>query len=69
MDDLAVNEIGRFEKEFRQFLTVEGAAFYKQLAETKTLSEELTDQLVHLIKTFKKRFKPSVEEQQVAVSK
>lgn len=57
MDDLQIDEIRRFEKEFLQFMKIEGESFYKSLEEKQALDKELTGDLVALIKRFKERFK------------
>ncbi len=56
LDDLEISEIRRFEKEFLQYMKIEGETFYKRLEETKALDKELTDQLKGLITRFKERF-------------
>lgn len=60
IDDLQINEIRRFEKEFLQFMKVEGESFYKQLEDTKTLDQNLINDLIELIKKFKERFKAQI---------
>jgi len=57
LDDLQISEIRRFEKEFLQFMKIEGESFYKRLKELNALDKVLTEELNTLIKKFKERFK------------
>lgn len=57
LDDIQVKEIRWFEKEFLQFIHLEGNLFYTNLEETKDLNKELTEKLVSLISRFKQQFK------------
>jgi F-type H+-transporting ATPase subunit alpha len=56
-DDLELNAIKRFEKEFLHFMQLEGESFYKQLKDKRALDKGLTDELINLIVRFKERFK------------
>ena len=56
-DDLELNEIKRFEKEFLHFMQLEGESFYKQLKDKRAFDKGLTDELINLITRFKERFK------------
>ncbi len=57
LDDLALDEVRRFEKEFLRFMQQEGENFYNKLSETKKLDQDLTNELVNSITKFKDRFK------------
>jgi F-type H+/Na+-transporting ATPase subunit alpha len=57
LDDLALEQVKSFEREFLHFMQLEGESFYKQIAEKKAFDKDLTDQLVSLITKFKERFK------------
>lgn len=57
LDDLPVESIRNFEKEFLHFMQIEGQPFYKRLEELKFLDKVLTEELVKLITRFKERFK------------
>lgn len=56
LDDVPVNEIRRFEKEFLRFMQIEGQAFYKDLETKRFLDQELMDQLSKLLSSFRERF-------------
>ncbi|HEX3044283.1 MAG TPA: F0F1 ATP synthase subunit alpha [Bacillota bacterium] len=57
LDDIAIPEIRRFEKELLQYMKAEGASFYKRLEETKAFNQDLYQELNALLKGFKERFK------------
>ncbi|TCL63021.1 ATP synthase F1 subcomplex alpha subunit [Hydrogenispora ethanolica] len=63
LDDIPIDEIRRFEKEFLHFMSMEGQDFYKKLQETKALDQESISKLVTLIKEFKDRFKKGSQSQ------
>ncbi len=56
LDDYPVSEIRCFEKEFLQYMQIEGKDFYQRLDQSRGLNEELTKELTELIKNFKGRF-------------
>jgi F-type H+-transporting ATPase subunit alpha len=59
LDDYPVNEIRHFEKEFLQYMQIEGKDFYQRLDQSRALNEDLTKELTELIKNFKGRFVPA----------
>lgn len=56
LDDLPIEDIRRFEKEFLHFMEIEGRSFYTRVTETRTLDQALTDELTGLVKRFKENF-------------
>ncbi|HOJ77684.1 MAG TPA: F0F1 ATP synthase subunit alpha [Bacillota bacterium] len=56
LDDIPVNEIKRFEKEYLRFMQIEGQAFYKALEKKRFLDQELTEELSRLLSSFRERF-------------
>ncbi len=57
LDDIPVEAIRGFEKDFLHFMQIEGQAFYKRLGEIKFLDKALTEDLTKLVIRFKERFK------------
>lgn len=57
LDDIPVEAIRRFEKDFLYFMQIEGQSFYKRLKEIRFLDKALTEELTELIIRFKERFK------------
>ena len=56
VDDVAVEEIGRFEREFTEYLKSEGKVVIEMIGKEKALSEEVEEALKKHISTFKKSF-------------
>jgi F-type H+-transporting ATPase subunit alpha len=56
LDEIPVTDVRRFEKDFLNFMQIEGSAFYQRLKETKAFDSELTQQLHDLTKQFQQRF-------------
>jgi F-type H+-transporting ATPase subunit alpha len=54
LDDVPVNEVGRFETELRQFLRASHPELLKTIEEEKALSDESTEALREAIEAFKK---------------
>lgn len=57
LDDIPVEAIRRFEKEFLYFMQIEGRSFYKRLKENRYLDKALTEELTKLVISFKERLK------------
>lgn len=56
LDDLAINDVRRFEKEFLHFMEIEGASFYQKLKEKNALDDSLKKELTGLVSRFKETF-------------
>ncbi|HPT86917.1 MAG TPA: F0F1 ATP synthase subunit alpha [Bacillota bacterium] len=56
LDEVPVNEVRRFEKDFLHFMQIEGQAFYQKLKEAQMLSKELTEELHRLAGRYRDRF-------------
>jgi F-type H+/Na+-transporting ATPase subunit alpha len=59
LDDIAVEDILRFEKELHAFVEAEHADVYKQIREKKVLDDEIEAGMKNAIEAFKKTFAPS----------
>ncbi|GGE05259.1 ATP synthase subunit alpha [Marinithermofilum abyssi] len=59
LDDIAVEDILRFEKELHAFMEAEHADVYKQIREKKVLDDEIEAGMKKAIEAFKKTFAPS----------
>lgn len=57
LDDIPVEAIRRFEKEFLHFMQIEAGTFYRRFQEIRFLDKGLTEELTKLINRFKERFK------------
>ena len=57
LDDVAVNDVPRFEKEMLTFLKTQYSTVLKQVAEKKALDDTLQSELKEAIKHFKRAFK------------
>lgn len=57
LDDVPVDSIRRFEKEFLYFAQIEGRTLFRRLEEIRFLDKELTKELTKLINRFKERYK------------
>ncbi len=56
LDDVPVNDVRRFEKDFLHFMQIEGQAFYQKLKESQMLTKELTEELHRLAGRYRERF-------------
>ncbi|HOP75092.1 MAG TPA: F0F1 ATP synthase subunit alpha [Bacillota bacterium] len=56
LDEVPVNEVRRFEKDFLHFMQIEGQTFYQKLKEAQMLSKELTEELHRLAGRYRDRF-------------
>lgn len=56
LDDIPVEDVRRFEKEFLSFVDTEQKEIYQEILEAKVISEETEKKLVQAIETFKKGF-------------
>jgi F-type H+-transporting ATPase subunit alpha len=61
LDDVALEDIHRFEKEFLEYLRTQHPRIGQDLSRQKDLSDEIVEQLRRATKEFKKMFKPSEE--------
>lgn len=60
LDDLPVDSIRRFEKEFLHFMQIDARAFYRRFKELRFLDKALIDELTRLVDRFKERFKVQI---------
>lgn len=56
LDEVPVNEVRRFEKDFLHFMQIEGQAFYQKLKEAQMFTKELTEELHRLAGRYRDRF-------------
>lgn len=56
LDQVPVNEVRRFEKDFLHFMQIEGQEFYQKLKEAQMFTKELTDELHRLASRYRERF-------------
>jgi F-type H+-transporting ATPase subunit alpha len=56
LDDIPISAIYRFEQEYLNFLSINHAEILKEIAEKKTLSDDLTARLREALDAFKKQF-------------
>lgn len=56
LNDIKVEDIAKFEKDFHQYLDTSGAPVLKKIKETKQLDEKIEKQLKSIIEDFKKQF-------------
>ncbi len=61
LDDVAVEDVVRWENEFQRYLETSGAELMKQLKAEKALSDEIIDSLVKLIEEFNTQFTSETE--------
>lgn len=57
LDDIPVDAIRRFEKDFLYYMQIQGQSFYERLKQRHYLDEALTGELTGLIIGFKERFR------------
>ncbi len=61
LDEIPVNEVQRFEKEFLEFMSRRNADVMKTIADTKDLSDDVQKKLHAILKEFVNSFKVSIK--------
>ena len=56
LDDIPVEDVRRFEREFLSFMDAEHADILKEIKEKKDLTDEIENRLKQAIESFKKGF-------------
>jgi len=61
VDSIPVSDVGRFEKEFLQFVETSQPGILKSIAEKKALDDSIKAEIKKAIDAFKERFTPSAK--------
>ena len=56
LDDIEINKLKRFEKEYLEFIHSTGTDILEELKKTKDISKELEEKIVSITERFKKSF-------------
>jgi len=61
LDEIPLGDVHRFEQELHEFIEVKYPDIFTTIAETKTLSDELTEKIHAVVKEFAAKFKVSAK--------